>query len=281
MRIDQDGAKPSEEQARAERAFRWGARLDAGGRRFSGVCPPEEEAELEAALISTRKGVRMTCEGDDPEDGLPQWHEADGDQRTPAQLAFDTLLAFVRAGVRAAAEGAGGSLRSPHEVITVVTADDLERRRGGGHPLGVLARFAIPTVDRLQCNGSARLQVTGADGEPLWLGRPTRLFSPAQKKVISIRDGGCAWPGCTAPISWCDAHHVRWYQRDHGRTDVDNGVALCSHHHHVIHTTDRWEIRMHQRLPHLVPKGWQGPPLSRHRMQRHPVHDIKGTKRRM
>jgi hypothetical protein len=214
----------------------------------------------------------MTCEGE-REDGLPDWHEADGDHRTSAQLAFDTVVAYFRAGVRAEAEGTGTSLKTAHEVITLVTAEDLERRQGGGHPMGVLARFALPTVERLQCAGQERLSVTGGNGEPLWLGHPTRLFSPAQKKAIATRDGGCAWPGCRAPISWCDAHHVKWYVRDKGRTDVDNGVALCSHHHHVIHSTTEWEIRMHRRLPHLVPRGWQGPPLERHRMQRHPIHE--------
>ena len=283
MRLDQDGAKPTEQQARSERAFRWGDRIT-GGRRFSGICPAEEEAELQAALISKRKGVQMTCEGGDPGDddgdGLPRWHEADGDQRTTAQMDFDTLLAYLRAGVRAEADGGGASLKNPHEVVTIVTADDLERRQGGGHPLGVLARFSLPTVERLQCGGSERLSVTGAGGEPLWLGRPTRLFSPAQKKAIAARDGGCAWPGCTAPISWCDAHHVKWYVRDRGRTDIDNEVALCSHHHHVIHASEQWEIRMHQRLPHLVPRTWQGPPLQRHRMQRHPIHTSAAQRKR-
>jgi hypothetical protein len=211
LRLDQDGAKPSEEQARAQRAFRWGVSDSHGLTSFSGRCPAEERAELDAALNGKRKGVHFTCEGagDAEGDGLPTWHEADGDQRTTAQLNFDTLFAFLRAGVRAEAEGTGGSLKNPHEVITVVTAGDLEQRQGGGHPLGTLARFSLPTVERLQCGGTERLSVTGAGGEPLWLGHPTRLFSPAQKKVIAARDGGCAWPGCRAPISWCDAHHVK------------------------------------------------------------------------
>ena len=91
-----------EAQARAERAFRWGAHLPNGARRFAGVCPAEEQAELDAALTSKRKGVHMTCDGDD-EDGLPAWHEAEGDQRTTAQVDFDTFMAYFRAGVRAEA----------------------------------------------------------------------------------------------------------------------------------------------------------------------------------
>jgi hypothetical protein len=136
----------------------------------------------------------------------------------------------------------------------------------------VRARFSLPTVDRLQCSGSSRVLVTRAGGEPLWLGHRVRLFSAAQKKAIAARDGGCAWPGCRAPVAWCDAHHIMWHQRDAGRTDIDNGVLLCSFHHHRTHSTEEWEIRLHQGLPHLIPYGWQGPPLPRHRMQRHPIH---------
>jgi Domain of unknown function (DUF222) len=194
LRIDPDGAKPDEEQARAERAFRWGAPDRHGASRFSGVCPAEERAAIDAALNTKRKAVHFTCESDDPESGLPAWHEADGDERISAQLAFDSFVSYFLAGVRAEAEGAGGSLRTQHEVVTLVTADDLERRQSGGHPMGVLARFSLPTVERLQCGGTRRLQVTGAGGEPLWLGRPARLFSPAQKKAIGARDGGCVGP---------------------------------------------------------------------------------------
>lgn len=160
----------------------------------------------------------MTCE-ETGEDGLPQWHEAGGDQRTAAPLAFDTFIAYFLAGVRTEAEGAGRSLATPHEVVTMVTAEDLEKRQGGGSPMDVLARFSLPTVERLQC-GTERVLLTGGRGEPLWLGQRTRPFSPAQRKAIAARDGGCAWPGCRAPVSWCDAHHVTWWVRDKGRTDV-------------------------------------------------------------
>jgi hypothetical protein len=108
----------------------------------------------------------------------------------------------------------------------------------------------------------------------LHLGRSTRLFTPGQKKALALRDGGCAWPGCRASVCWTEAHHIRWYERDHGRSDVENGVLLCSFHHHRIHSSKQWEIRVHRRVPHLVPFGWQGPPLPRHRMQQ---HRMRGT----
>ncbi len=81
-----------------------------------------------------------------------------------------------------------------------------------------------------------------ADGcEKLQLGRAARLFTPAQKAVLIARDGGCAWPGCLRPPSHTQAHHIRWWERDEGPTDVENGIMLCAHHHHRVHD-DGWRI---------------------------------------
>nr|WP_300267318.1 HNH endonuclease [Microbacterium sp.] len=39
------------------------------------------------------------------------------------------------------------------------------------------------------------------------------------------------------------AHHIRWWQRDHGATDLANGVLLCETCHHRIHDNG-WEIEV-------------------------------------
>ena len=124
-----------------------------------------------------------------------------------------------------------------------VDAADLANREGCGWIDGVLGRISIPSVERLQCAGTTRLVVTGKDGEPLHLGRKKRRFTRAQRRALAARDGGCAFPGCRAPVAWTEAHHIDWWKRDHGRTDIENGLLLCTFHHHLIHSTDEWEIR--------------------------------------
>ena len=277
MGLDPDGAKPAEEEQRRQRSIRIGRTDEHGITTVTEKVTPEDLAVLEAALNAHRRGVTFTRDGADEEDLQPEWHEASADGRTPTQVDYDTFMSVFRAGIRAEEEGSGGSVKTPHEVITHVDAADLAARHGHGHPDGVLARVSMPTVERMTCSGGVRYFVHGPGGEPLWLGHAVRLFTAAQKKAIAARDGGCAWPGCTAPIAWCDAHHIRWHGRDHGRTDVDNGVLLCSFHHHRIHMTQEWEIRPHQRTPHLVPTGWEGPPLPRHRMQQHHKHALAGS----
>ena len=76
-------------------------------------------------------------------------------------------------------------------------------------------------------------------GQCLDAGREQRLFSWAQRMALAERDGGCA--KCHAPISHCIAHHIRWWHRDAGPTDISNGVLLCVRCHTQIHR-DGWSI---------------------------------------
>jgi len=95
-------------------------------------------------------------------------------------------------------------------------------------------------IRRLACDAGLVPAVLAGDGEVLDLGRKRRLFSPAQRAALIARDKGCAFPGCTIPASWCEAHHLEPWQHG-GTTSVANGALLCSHHHHVIHLGE-WRI---------------------------------------
>ncbi len=49
------------------------------------------------------------------------------------------------------------------------------------------------------------------------------------------------WPGCEIPPGWCEAHHVKYWQHG-GETSYENGVLLCSRHHHFLHRHPDWQI---------------------------------------
>jgi hypothetical protein len=55
------------------------------------------------------------------------------------------------------------------------------------------------------------------------------------------RDGGCSFPGCDRPPSWCVGHHANKRWAEGGTTDLAEGVLICPHHR-IVHAQD-WEIR--------------------------------------
>ncbi|HDL41869.1 MAG TPA: HNH endonuclease, partial [Actinobacteria bacterium] len=87
--------------------------------------------------------------------------------------------------------------------------------------------------------------VLDQDSMPIDVGRRTRTIPPALRRALDYRDQGCVWKGCTAPVSWCDAHHViHWAQG--GETTLDNLILLCRTHH----------TRIHKLHPHDNPRNY-------------------------
>jgi HNH endonuclease len=100
--------------------------------------------------------------------------------------------------------------------------------------------------------------------QPLEVGRATRVIQPAQRSALAVRDGGCVFPDCARPLTWCEAHHVHHWLHG-GPTDLANLALLCRAHHRAIHEGG-W------RLTHDPDGQWTAtPPHRRHRTaRRHP-----------
>jgi hypothetical protein len=114
-------------------------------------------------------------------------------------------------------------------------------------------RISAGEAMRLACTASILPLVLDGDGQPLHLGRARRLFTSGQRTAMAVRDQECRAHGCSIPAAWCEAHHrTRW--TDGGRTDIADGVLLCSWHHHRAHDpayrTDlmpNGDLRFHRR----------------------------------
>ena len=98
-----------------------------------------------------------------------------------------------------------------------------------------LGRFGLPieTVRRWACLGTVTPVVVGADGVRLYLGRETRLANRAQRRALRVLYRTCSM--CDVPFEHTQIHHVTWYGMQHGLTDIDNLLPLCSKHHHLAH----------------------------------------------
>ncbi|MBY4228448.1 DUF222 domain-containing protein [Rhodococcus fascians] len=103
--------------------------------------------------------------------------------------------------------------------------------------MGPLSR---ETSRQLACDCILTAIVMDENGNPLNLARTARTVTAKQKRALTARDHGCAFPGCGKPAAWTEGHHI-WHWADGGPTDMDNLVLLCGFHHRLIHHSD-WEV---------------------------------------
>lgn len=100
-------------------------------------------------------------------------------------------------------------------------------------------RSAIPMHlrDQWTCDAHVSRVVLSAEGEPLDVGRSKRIATPAQRRALIAKYGGCGVPGCTAPACQVQIHHVQWWTKG-GQTDLDNLIPQCNWHHQRVHAGD-------------------------------------------
>lgn len=94
-------------------------------------------------------------------------------------------------------------------------------------------------VRRLCCDAGIHRVVVRGKSEILDFGRDQRLFDRAMRRAIRFRHGhACAIRGCGRRIT--HIHHIQFFEHG-GDTSVDNGIALCSYHHHLVHNHG-WQV---------------------------------------
>ena len=89
------------------------------------------------------------------------------------------------------------------------------------------------TSRRIGCDCNVIGVKDDENGEPLSIGRRSRLIPPAIRRALRLRDDGCRFPGCTRK-QFVDAHHVEHWSEG-GETSLDNLVQLCRQHHRLVH----------------------------------------------
>jgi hypothetical protein len=178
------------------------------------------------------------------------------DTRSPARRRADALGEICRQWLDSQGRPVVAGER-PHVIVTI-DVESLDRgesapntARSAGTRLG--GRLAdvgpISAADALMwaCDAQVTRVITDAESRPLDVGRTTRITPPWIRKALIVRDGGCAFPDCGRPPSWCDPHHVvHWTNR--GPTALSNLVLLCRRHHRLIHHK-RFSVEIVDGLP--------------------------------
>ena len=249
--LDPEGAARRFDERFARRSFRTWTDAD-GVARGSFVFDDEAAAWvrsiLDAALRPRRGGPRFVDATE-----AARAEQLETDPRTNDQLAYDLIIDVLRAGALADAADVFGTRQAGVRVVITAAA----RQTASGDPeLGVTAQPAVGhcedggetlpgwLIEQHACDAGESTCIADRDGNPLYLGRESRLFSAKQKIALALRDGGCRWRGCDRPASYCESHHIDHYADQHGRTDIDRGILLCRWHHMHLHHHG-WQITRH------------------------------------
>jgi Domain of unknown function (DUF222) len=191
-------------------------------RTMTAQLPAEAYAEVRAGLELRAKQI--------PSDGETRW-----DQRLA-----DALVSLVRTR-RSTNTTDEPSAPAPYVVVAHVPlatlidedselAGELEHR---GLIDAVVAR-------RLACDATLVVALDDDVGHTMYEGRARRDPTPTQRRELWRRDRHCRFPGCTNAI-FVNPHHVKWWKRDRGTTDLDNLALLCEHHHGLVHSKT-WKL---------------------------------------
>ncbi len=244
--LDPIGAQQRFEARFANRSFRmW---CDADGGYHARVDFDDEMAAwvrsmIDAALRPRRGGPRLISAEE-----RAAASELRDDERSNDQLEYDLVMDVLRAGALADTAAVHGARQPGVRIVAVRDAvgprDALGRLLATGHLEDGGDAVSGAVLDRALCDTGMVPVTVDRNGNPLDVGREERLFTSKQRIALAVRDGGCRWPGCDRPPSYCEAHHCDHWAADHGRTDIDRGILLCRFHHLMLHN-DGWRIGRH------------------------------------
>ncbi len=89
-------------------------------------------------------------------------------------------------------------------------------------------------AERLLCDSALVATLFTGRNQVLDVNDAAEQFTRRQRRALAARDGHCAFPSCTRPPRFCDAHHLA--HREHGGpTRTDNAALLCRFHHRLVH----------------------------------------------
>src|SRR6266702_1793252 len=231
-RIDPTG---SGDLARMERAARAGRELvfykgSDGMHHLRGALDTEAAATLAAAL--------------DPLAAPAPADDAGGkDPRSAGRRLADALVELARRALAGGALPVTGGLRP--QVVVTMTLDQLQGHiEGCAQIAGSTVRepLSAAAARRIACDAAIIPAVLGGASQVLDWGRAARTATPAQRRALALRDGGCTHPGCDRPPEWCQAHHLSDW--DHGGPTDLNGLALVCDQLHGIAHHDGWTLTL-------------------------------------
>ncbi|HET9728024.1 MAG TPA: DUF222 domain-containing protein [Acidimicrobiia bacterium] len=215
--IDHDGGARSDEQLYARRRLHASVTLD-GMVAIDGLLDPESGEVVLGALHAVIDTDRHA-----------------GDGRTLPQRRADAL---VRLCGRPLTDHDTSRRTLPQvTVVADLAAFDPDVAAAARVEAAHVGQLSRATLDRLLCDCEISRVLTDGETVIVDVGRKTRTISPDLWRALVVRDRHCQAPGCDRPPGWCQGHHIVPWPAG-GRTDLDNLIMLCWHHHRQRHGDD-------------------------------------------
>lgn len=165
-----------------------------------------------------------------------------GAERTAAQRRADALVELIRRGLTTLNDEYAPGHTPKSSLSLLITLEDLESGRSATTDAG--DHVGGTGLERLGCDCVVQPIGWSVDGVPLSHGRKKRIPTPAQRRAAIAQYGGCFFPGCDAPASWADIHHLAHWDRDNGDTDQENLAPACAGTHHKLFHEGGWDTRI-------------------------------------
>ncbi len=163
--------------------------------------------------------------------------DAPGEHRSPEQRNADAFEQLCAAALRVGEAPTAHGVR-PH-VIVIVDAEQLAAYRAGDQvAVGQFGWSGQPVTSHefgsLLTDSDVTRLVLDAQRTPIEASEAVRTVPIGLWRSLVVRDGGCTWPGCDAPVSWCDVAHGHTPFAADGRLAPDNAALLCRRHHRIF-----------------------------------------------
>jgi hypothetical protein len=177
--LDQDGRRPND-TAETRRSLRFHDRD--GGYELTGWLD-REAAEILRSALSPLAAPRPST-------------DTEIDLRTAAQRDADALVDLAS---RALSEGQLPTEGGERPQVVVTVSLPVLQGRIGSAQLALGGPINADVARRLACDAGIIPVVLGSRGEPLDVARASRTVPAAIRRAVILRDGGCAFPGCSVP----------------------------------------------------------------------------------
>ena len=206
--------------------------------RFNDECrtvtaqlPPESYAGVKSRLETEARAL--------PSDGETRW-----DQR------LCDVYVKIFGSDRNASPGASPYVVVVHTPLETL-ADESSELPGELERDGLIS---ADTVRRLACDATVIVALDDDLGHTMYEGRARRFPSGPQRREVMRRDRHCRFPGC-ANVTFTNVHHIKPWGSG-GRTDLENLVLMCQHHHYRLHSSG-WSMtgNANEELTLVAPTG--------------------------